>query len=161
MALTDKLTAIGDAIRSKTETEELFTLDQMAAKINEMSLGDIDLSIHRKSLTSTFIELQIAVDAFPCAIIFPGCKYDHGNAPGIGRYISNMWIFPKEDFTKEDILNYSALMSGYGRIKPTDSDISIAYADGKITISSEVTIYSSSGDYAWSVSPIIVKNQGE
>lgn len=161
MALTDKLTAIGDAIRSKTETEELFTLDQMAAKISEMGLGDISLSVHTKGTTSTFTELAITVDAFPCVIFFPGCKYDGEFTPSNGRYLSNIWIIPKEDFTKEDIINYSANSVGYGRIKPTDSGISISYVNNKITISSNFTILSSTGDYAWSVSVNIVKNQGE
>ena len=161
MALTDKLTAIGDAIRSKTETEELFTLDEMAAKISEMGLGDISLSVHTKSMTSTFTELAIAVDAFPCVIFFPGCKNDGEYTPSNGKYLSNVWIIPKEDFTKEDIINYSANSAGYGRIKPTDSGISISYADNKITISSNFTIYSSTGDHAWSISTVVSKNQGE
>ena len=39
MALTEKLTAIGDAIREKTETTELLTLDGMAAAIAGIETG--------------------------------------------------------------------------------------------------------------------------
>ena len=39
MALTDKLTAIADAIRAKTGGTELLTLDQMAAAISGISGG--------------------------------------------------------------------------------------------------------------------------
>lgn len=40
MALTDKLTAIADAIRSKTGKSELMTLDQMATEIDSLGGGD-------------------------------------------------------------------------------------------------------------------------
>lgn len=40
MALTDKLTAIGDAIREKTGTTDLLTLDQMATAISGITGGD-------------------------------------------------------------------------------------------------------------------------
>ena len=39
MALTNKLTAIGDAIREKTGSTELLTLDQMATEIANISSG--------------------------------------------------------------------------------------------------------------------------
>ena len=49
MALTDKLTAIGDAIRTKTGGTNLLTLDQMATEIANISGGsgggDIDFNI--------------------------------------------------------------------------------------------------------------------
>lgn len=155
MALTDKLTAIGDAIRSKTETEGLFTLDQMAAKISEMSLGDISLSIHRKSMASTFTELAITVDAFPCIIFFPGANTS--NNPSNAKQLSNVWIIPKEDFTRDDIVNYSSNSTGYGRIRPTDSGISVIYEDNKIKIQSTSTLYSNNVDDAWSVSVNILQ----
>lgn len=41
MALTNKLTAIADAIRSKTGKSESLTLDDMAAEINELITSDI------------------------------------------------------------------------------------------------------------------------
>ena len=40
MALTDKLTAIADAIRSKTGSTEKMTLVQMATEINGIQTGD-------------------------------------------------------------------------------------------------------------------------
>lgn len=43
MALTDKLSAIGDAIRSKTGKTDLLTLDQMPTEINSISGGGSDL----------------------------------------------------------------------------------------------------------------------
>lgn len=42
MALTDKLTAIGDAVREKNGTTEKMTLDQMATAVNELSVGPTD-----------------------------------------------------------------------------------------------------------------------
>lgn len=42
MALTDKLTAIGDAVRQKSGTTEKMTLDQMATAVNELSVGPTD-----------------------------------------------------------------------------------------------------------------------
>lgn len=39
MALTDKLTAIGDAIREKTGKEDLLTLDQMPVEIRSIETG--------------------------------------------------------------------------------------------------------------------------
>lgn len=39
MALTDKLTAIGDAIRSKTGSSDLLTLDEMPQKIQSIQTG--------------------------------------------------------------------------------------------------------------------------
>ena len=39
MALTDKLTAIGNAIREKTGGTDLLTLDQMATEISNIQGG--------------------------------------------------------------------------------------------------------------------------
>ena len=39
MALTDKLTAIADAIRSKTGTTEPMTLDEMVTEISNIIVG--------------------------------------------------------------------------------------------------------------------------
>lgn len=41
MALTDKLTAIADAVRAKTGGMELLTLDEMAAEISGISGGNV------------------------------------------------------------------------------------------------------------------------
>lgn len=161
MALTDKLTAIGDAIRSKTETEDSLTLDQIAAKIGEMSFGDIKIKTYTTVVQTTFTEFSVRIEGFPCAIVFPGCKTaDVNTISKNAKYHTNVWIFPKEDFTKEDILNYSINREGSGKIKPTDSAISITYNNGKITISSSKEI-KCFNEAVWSFSPIIVKNQGE
>lgn len=45
MALTDKLTAIADAIREKTETTELLTLDEMPDAIAGIS-GAVGVVVH-------------------------------------------------------------------------------------------------------------------
>lgn len=42
MALTDKLTAIADAIRSKTGTTEAMTLDEMVTAIQNIAVGSVD-----------------------------------------------------------------------------------------------------------------------
>ena len=39
MALTDKLTAIGDAVRQKSGTTEKMTLDQMATAVNNLEIN--------------------------------------------------------------------------------------------------------------------------
>lgn len=43
MVLTDKLTAIGDAVRAKTGTEDLMTLDEMATAIEGITTGSVDI----------------------------------------------------------------------------------------------------------------------
>ena len=43
MALTDKLAAIGDAIRAQTGKEEKLTLDQMPDEIAGISGGGVDV----------------------------------------------------------------------------------------------------------------------
>ena len=62
MALTDKLTAIGDAIRTKTGGTDLLTLDQMATEITniqsgggggDLSIEDLSLDIKDYSLGSS------------------------------------------------------------------------------------------------------------
>ena len=61
MALTDKLTAIGDAIRTKTGGTDLLTLDQMATEIanisggggGDLSIEDLSLDIKDYSLGSS------------------------------------------------------------------------------------------------------------
>ena len=62
MALTDKLTAIGDAIRTKTGGTDLLTLDQMATEIaniqggggeGNLSIGDLSLDVKDYSLGSS------------------------------------------------------------------------------------------------------------
>lgn len=45
MALIDKLSAIGEAIREKTGKEELLTLDQMATEISRIETGGLDFSV--------------------------------------------------------------------------------------------------------------------
>lgn len=40
MALTDKLTAIADAIRSKTGGTDTMTLDEMVTEISNMTVGN-------------------------------------------------------------------------------------------------------------------------
>ena len=55
MALTDKLTAIGDAIRTKTGGTDLLTLDQMPTEIANISSsgGSIDFA-NLKSMSYTY-----------------------------------------------------------------------------------------------------------
>ena len=43
MILTDKLTALGDAIREKTGTTESMTLDEMATVIEGITIGSVDI----------------------------------------------------------------------------------------------------------------------
>lgn len=43
MVLTDKLTAIGDAVRAKTGTEDPMTLDEMATAIEGITTGSVDI----------------------------------------------------------------------------------------------------------------------
>ena len=52
MALTDKLSAIGNAIRSKTGKEDLMTLEDMPAEIENIS-GGTSLPTQEKSITIT------------------------------------------------------------------------------------------------------------
>lgn len=58
MALTDKLTAIGDAIRSKTGSSDLLTLDAMTEAINNLQTSDAptmvfqDIKSYRTSTSS-------------------------------------------------------------------------------------------------------------
>lgn len=55
MALIDKLTAIADAIRSKTSSTEKITLEEMAAKIEGMQTGGIVYGANNfeQNITST------------------------------------------------------------------------------------------------------------
>lgn len=69
MALTDKLTAIGDAIRTKTGSAGLLTLDQMATEIANISGGsggDIDFNIQSiqvaNSASTSFTQLTLTPD---------------------------------------------------------------------------------------------------
>jgi hypothetical protein len=58
MALTDKLGAIGDAIRSKTGKTDLLTLDQMATEIGSISNLFADMVYRNKITTITAEDLQ-------------------------------------------------------------------------------------------------------
>ena len=66
MALTDKLTAIADAVRAKTGGTELMTLDQMAAAISEISGGNVLIigneSLHDSSTDTADIYLEAGVE---------------------------------------------------------------------------------------------------
>lgn len=157
MALTDKLTAIGDAIRSKTGDTGLYTLDEMASSIlNIKDLGNIGYTFHSVALNNTFTQISIKVDSYPCIIIFSGANT--GNNPSNARYASNAWIFPYKNCKKSEIIVKSANYDGYGLIKPTDSNISITYSDTSIIIDSSSTLYSSSAEKALSIS---INNEGE
>lgn len=65
MALTDKLTAIADAIRGKTGGTEKMTLDEMATAVEEIDIGgDIDALIDGSITSLTINATKIADYAF-------------------------------------------------------------------------------------------------
>lgn len=75
MALTDKLTAIGDAIREKTETTELLTLDGMAAAIAGIEAGGgegIDVMYGTVTITENTktVEIENKLGRTPKFIMF-------------------------------------------------------------------------------------------
>lgn len=65
MALTDKLTAIGDAIRGKTGGTEPLTLDQMATEIANISSGGGGGSIDFANLKSMSYTASANYDFIP------------------------------------------------------------------------------------------------
>lgn len=68
MALTDKLREIANAIRKKTKTQELLTLDQMPEKIlsiNESLEGDIYLGPYE--ISPTFDEQVLTTKNQKCS----------------------------------------------------------------------------------------------
>lgn len=73
MALTDKLTAIGDAIRGKTGKTEPLTLDQMATEINDIQTGGGDSSLVDAIIDRTIEEISSNVDAIGCNA-FESCE---------------------------------------------------------------------------------------
>ena len=74
MALTDKLTAIADAIRSKTGTTEPMTLDEMVTAIANITTG----SVPSDTITlddGTELPKPTLKDGCNYAIIFKGSNY--------------------------------------------------------------------------------------
>ena len=64
MALTDKLTAIADAVRSKTGGTKPLTLDQMAVEIENISAGGGDMdALIDKSITEITSNVTIIGDS--------------------------------------------------------------------------------------------------
>ena len=69
MALIDKLTNIANAIRAKTFSKDLMTLDQMASTINGMNvvidgIGNTTTFNSDKSITTNYIDGRTETTAF-------------------------------------------------------------------------------------------------
>lgn len=88
MALTDKLSAIGDAIREKTGKEELIKLDDMPQEIGSIPTGNTDiedglvlrtLTYYRNDRITTITEQSFANWLVPLHLVFT-------NVTSIGRY---------------------------------------------------------------------------
>lgn len=62
MALTDKLTAIANAIRGKTGKEDALTLDQMATEIAGIQTGGGGSSFGENTVTPNFLNLFYALE---------------------------------------------------------------------------------------------------
>lgn len=60
MALTDKLTTIGDAVRAKTGGTEKMTLDEMATTINNI-VAQEDLSVEMREQDNLITQIQSAI----------------------------------------------------------------------------------------------------
>lgn len=102
MALTNKLSAIGDAIRSKTGTTELMTLDAMPAAIEAIQTGGGG-------------DLEIPPEAF----IFTGdCQYRFSNN-------SFIWFIDQcgSRITTKDINNASNMFYNSNKLKTIPFDI--------------------------------------
>ena len=105
MALTDKLTAIGDAIREKTGKSDLLTLDQMPTEIRAIKTGGGDLPAE--------------------ALIISGdCSY---------KFYGNNWNWYIEQFgdkiTTKDITNASRMFSASYRITKIPFDLNFESID--------------------------------
>ena len=74
MALTDKLTAIADAIRSKTGTTEPMTLDEMAVAIANITTGSVPSDTITLS-DGTELPKPTLKDGCNYAIIFKNSNY--------------------------------------------------------------------------------------
>ena len=74
MALTDKLTAIADAIRSKTGTTEPMTLDEMVTEILNITTGSVPSDTITLS-DGTELPKPTLKDGCNYAIIFKNSNY--------------------------------------------------------------------------------------
>ena len=105
MALTDKLTAIGDAIREKTGKSDLLTLDQMPTEIRAIKTGGVDLPA--KAL-----------------IISGDCQ---------NRFANNGWNWFIEQYsnkiTTKDITNASNMFSASDKITEIPFDLNFSSID--------------------------------
>lgn len=74
MALTDKLTAIANAIRGKTGGTATMTLDEMATTIAELG-GGITSAVYLGSTTKSFSGNTFTVTKLPLLIFLTGTTY--------------------------------------------------------------------------------------
>lgn len=71
MALIDKLTAIGDAIREKTGKTDALTLDQMPTEIAGIETGGSSETIKVSALTDNMIAYLGATNIYSTEVEFP------------------------------------------------------------------------------------------
>lgn len=79
MALIEKLTAIADAIRGKTGTEDKLTLEQMAEEINNLSIGsNLD-----EYITNTLIKYENSEVTTVKKYLFAGSTIEKVSLPNV------------------------------------------------------------------------------
>ena len=96
MALTDKLTAIADAIRGKTGGTEEMTLDQMATEINGIEAGGGDGRVETCAVT---IESSASIQRYAATKFVDGA---------ITASVENAWL--ASSLTIENVVCGSVLM---------------------------------------------------
>ncbi len=114
MALTDKLTAIADAIRAKTGSAEKLTLDQMPTEIAAIQAGDGGAEL--------VYETEFSVGEVPAAkttiaTITTGIKADDG----MYMYVIECTNDTLEDDTKHFRLRTSTMHLKAGYVSPNQS----------------------------------------
>ena len=128
MALTDKLTAIGDAVRQKSGTTEKMTLDQMATAVNNLEINSApnveEISIDKNG---TYTPTE-GVDGFNKVIV--NVPVDLGDLPAdllhltgnqSYRFYGNNWnsFINKygNQITTENITNLNSMFSNNNHLK--------------------------------------------
>lgn len=132
MALTDKLTAIADAIRTKTGSTSALTLDQMATEINGIGVGGEDPFDPVSPFTYTVGSIEDALDGFTIN--------DNGYYESQNKGTNNSYAICRVNLTVKrtcdivfDVINYAESGYDYGIFGNLDSALTLsATADSSV-----------------------------
>lgn len=162
MALTDKLTAIGDAVRTKTGGTDLLTLDQMATEIANISGGgggDIDFNIEQitvqSSASTSFTQLTLTPDVNKNNIWIIPLRSNTGSSNAYVRWTGYPGLVIKL-LKKAPVLKLfngstgSSYSPWYGYQSSTDNSLTIN-EDGKIVLPVNIKAYPAEHNLMWKI----------